>query len=362
MAALPIVKFDAGFVEVERGALFDCPAEFFAAAQMAFYAACKPGWNRCPLGYDTYAALDAMGRKFVVPGNITPGEKAPNRKFPAWQIRFPRNSIEKFLKPHLGVSEEIKGQRDTELKNLTHDLRAISNEIYHTALTAKQVAEERSERDLAANIAALIDAQQMMSIRLDIVDYESGHSASRPKELISVFKKTEKVLKCFSNRMLHRKLRYRIDGRQFSNTFGPPIFEIIPFVVVENAVKYAPNGTEIFVRFEESETDIITRFESIGPKIKEAEKNKVFEQHFRGDAAKKSERSGSGIGLYAAKTLLETQFGGNIYVNQVGAPLWYNEEEYFNTRFTVVVPIAPQEKNVASPRPRRRFGTFGRRP
>lgn len=348
MAALSIVKFDSGFSEIIRGSLLDCPIEFFSNAKMAFYQACKAGWSICPLGYHTYAAFDSMGRKFVVPGNCVPGGTSPKRKFPNWAIRFNKTNIEKFLAPHLEVSAEVRQQRDTEFKNLTHDLRAISSEIYHTALNAKFKAESRSEMDLAAAIGATIDAQQMMSLRLDIVDYESGHSASRPKEFISVFKKTEKVLKCFSNRMVHRNIRYRTDGRQFKNVFGPPIFEIIPFVITENAVKYAPAGSEILVRFEENDKDIIVRFESYGPKIKDSEKYKIFDQHFRGDAARQSERSGAGIGLYAAKTLLESQFNGSIYVNQLEQSIWQDGNVLYLTRFTIVLPITEEIAAVRS--------------
>jgi signal transduction histidine kinase len=347
VAALSIVKFDSGFSEIIRGALYDCPAEFFSLQQMAFYQGCKLGWSRCPLGYSTFAALDAMGRKFVVPGNIVPGDQAPNRKFPNWQIRFPRASVEQFLAPHLGVSETVRQQRDIEFKNLTHDLRAISTEIYHTALNAKQTVDSLGSANVSNALTSVMNAQQMMSLRLDIVDYESGHSATRPKENISVFKKVEKVLKCFTNRMNHRGLRYRTEGNQFYNTFGPPIFEIIPFVIVENAVKYSPPGSEITVRFEENPSEIIVRFESYGPKIKESEKAKVFDQHFRGEAARDSERSGSGIGLYAAKTLLESQFGGRIYVTQIiSKALWYNAELFYLTRFTIVLPVSHEINSI----------------
>lgn len=360
MTALTIVKFDSGFVDVERGALYELPVEFHAGAQMAFYAACKAGWSICPLGYQTYSALDAMGRKFVVPGIYVPGEPAPKRKFPNYQIRFAKQAIEAFLKPHLEVSEEVRSQRDSEFKNLTHDLRAISSEIYHSALAAKSIAEQRGSLDLAQSITALIDAQQMMSLRLDIIDYESAHSSSRPKEYVSVYKKTEKVLKCFQNKFVHRRMTYRIEGRQRFDTYGPGIYEIIPFVITENAIKYAPFGSELLVRFEETDKDIITRFESLGPRISDNEKSRIFNKNFRGQAAAESKRSGSGIGLYAAKTLVESQFNGKVFVNQVGEPLFVDGDSYFTTRFTVVVPIvaSPSPIGAVAPRKRRVFRTL----
>lgn len=96
-------------------------------------------------------------------------------------------------------------------------------------------------------------------------------------------------------------------------------------------------------RFEEKDGNVLIRFESFGPKIKDHEKEKIFEQHFRGEHAQASERGGSGIGLYAAKTLSEAQYGGNIYVNQLNETLWVDGNTLYKTRFTLVLPILDDE-------------------
>lgn len=346
MAAIAIVTFDSGISQIERGSLLDCPAEFFLIGQMAFYAAAVPGWSRCPLGYSTYVAFDAMGRKLVVPGIIVPGQNAPNRKFPGHPIRFTQAQIESFLKPHLGISQQVREERDREFKNLTHDLRAISTEIYHSALTARSLAFDHNESECVRLIEAVLSAQQMMSLRLDIVDYESSPFVGRPKEGVPIFKKVDKVLHCFANKFNHLRLRVRTEGTSFSLAYGPPIFEIVPFVIVENAIKYSPYGTEIVIRFEETPSEIIVRFESFGPKIKDAEREKIFEQNFRGEAAKNSQKGGSGIGLYAAKTILESQFSGKIFVNQLDENIWYDNDVLYKTRFTIVVPIYQESSPV----------------
>jgi signal transduction histidine kinase len=358
MAAIPIVIFDSGESQILRGALFDCPAEFFSLAQLAFYQSCKIGWSRCPLGYSVYAAFDSMGRKLVVPGIIVPDKQPPNRKFPNYPLRFSSDQIENFLRPHLGVSQEIRDQRDKEFKNLTHDLRAISTEIYHTALTVRNDAEKTGYGFLLNSLDSVLAAQQMMSLRLDIVDYESGLSAARPNEKISVFKKVDKVLRCFSNKMWDRKLSYRVEGSSYAFIFGPPIFEIVPFVIVENAVKYAPPNTEILIKFEEINNEIIVRFDSYGPLISESEMSRIFEQNFRGEAAASSRRSGSGIGLYAAKSLVESQFGGKIFANQLPNQLFNKGSYFYLTRFTIVLPEYKDTGASGLAKSRRHF--FGR--
>jgi len=337
VAALTLVVFDRGETDVRRGSLIDCPIEFLSPAQLRYYQSCKAGWSRCPLDHWVYSALDPMGRKWVVPAVIIPTEKAPRRKFPGLASRFERVQIEKFVAPHLQISEEIKFQRDQEFKNLTHDLRAISTEIYHTALTARDRLADQGASQLVADLDSVLAAQQMMSVRLDIVDYESGLAAGRPKENVAIFKKVEKVFKCFYNKMRSCNVTGYLEGRSFGLSFGPPIFEIVPFVIIENAIKYSPKGGEYKIRFEENDDQILVRFESFGPKIKDSEKDKIFSQAYRGEAAA-VERNGSGIGLYAAKTLVENHFGGKIFVNQLEDKLYYNDSVYFSTRFTVILP------------------------
>lgn len=353
MAALPIITFDRNIQTTERGTLHDCPAEFFAAAQMSFYLNSRPGWSKCHLGYWVYVAYDAMGRRLVVPGIRLTDEPNGKKRYPDFGIEFSKKQIEGFLDTHLKTSEKIKTERNSEFKNLTHDLRAMGAEIYSTALSARQQAEFKAPQ-LTDPLDDVLAAQQMLSVRLDIVDYESGYAAGRASQNIPVFKKVDKVLRCFRSKFRKHGIKYTIEGNSFSDVFGPPIFELIPFVIIENSIKYAPIRSELVVRFEENDSEVIIRFESLGPKIRDEEKERIFDRNFRGQAAKGREGSGSGIGLFGAKTLTENHYNGKIFVNQVGKVNILNKEEYYLTRFTLVLPISSRDVISRKRRIRRR--------
>jgi signal transduction histidine kinase len=338
MAAIPLLIYDGGFCHVLEGTLLNPVTEFFSAAQKSFYSLAKPGWQQCPLGYWVYAARDALGRRIVVPAVYLVGETPPRRKFPNHPIKFTRKQIEAFAQTHLSVVDSIRDQRDTEFKNLTHDLRAISTEIYHNALAARDNPQSVVNNDLRYQLELIINAQQMMSIRLDIIDYESGLSSGRPKEYIDPFPKIDKVVKCFSGKMRSKRVSSRFEGRSRDKIFGPPIFEIVPFVIIENALKYAPNGSEIIIRFQEEDNNSIIRFESYVPKIQAKEKTRIFEKSYRGEAVKDSKKSGLGIGLFAAQTIIENHFSGKIFVNQLSDHIIVNSEQYWITRFTIILP------------------------
>ncbi|AWO01447.1 two-component sensor histidine kinase [Chitinophaga alhagiae] len=89
--------------------------------------------------------------------------------------------------------------------------------------------------------------------------------------------------------------------------------------LVENAVKYAPKGTEIQVRLftamEEDEEEPVLKLEICdeGEGIAPTERKRIFEKFYRIGNENTRKSKGSGLGLYLAKKIVE-QHGGAIEV------------------------------------------------
>lgn len=77
--------------------------------------------------------------------------------------------------------------------------------------------------------------------------------------------------------------------------------------VLENAVKYSPEGSRIVISMEKM--DIYTRItvRDQGPGISETEYNKIFQRFYRGRQAQAEE--GVGLGLYLAQLILQSEQG-----------------------------------------------------
>src|SRR3546814_18951944 len=130
------------------------------------------------------------------------------------------------------------------------------------------IAERYGYDDILEHLDLVVNAQQMLSLRLDIIDYESGFSSTRPKENISPWPKVEKVLRSFTGKMRARRIKWRFQGRTRDIVVGTPVFESIPFVMVENALKSASTGWGVLVTFEEKTAEIWINIYSISQVIK----------------------------------------------------------------------------------------------
>lgn len=79
--------------------------------------------------------------------------------------------------------------------------------------------------------------------------------------------------------------------------------------LVENAIKYSPEGSRILVSTEEKENQIVIQVADQGVGIPKDEISNVFMKFYRSKNAKSSPVKGSGLGLYLAKYFVELHQG-----------------------------------------------------
>ncbi len=87
--------------------------------------------------------------------------------------------------------------------------------------------------------------------------------------------------------------------------------------LIENAIKYTPEGGRVGVSSQEVDGRVIVMVEDSGVGIPETEQAHVFEKFFRGEHGKSHPR-GSGLGLYLVKYFVELHGGQIILKSQVG--------------------------------------------
>lgn len=79
--------------------------------------------------------------------------------------------------------------------------------------------------------------------------------------------------------------------------------------VLENAIKYSPESTEIHLRMMKRTTFLRLEIEDQGIGIPKSEYNKVFQRFYRGDSDVVKAESGSGVGLYLTREIINRHHG-----------------------------------------------------
>jgi two-component system, OmpR family, phosphate regulon sensor histidine kinase PhoR len=128
--------------------------------------------------------------------------------------------------------------------------------------------------------------------------------------------------------------------------------------LVDNALKYAPDGEEIIVRARRGDDDDVVRVDVVdrGPGVPAEERQRIFERFVRlaGVHGSKAPVRGSGIGLALVKHIAESH-GGKAWVERGVPTAKANGEEGQNpgSIFSFSIPARADESTSRSPAPGR---------
>ena len=86
--------------------------------------------------------------------------------------------------------------------------------------------------------------------------------------------------------------------------------------LLENAVRYTPNGGRVEVRAHRSQSAVTIEVCDEGPGIPESETGRVFERFYRADHARAASDGGAGLGLAIAQWIVDLH-GGDIHPESV---------------------------------------------
>jgi signal transduction histidine kinase len=99
--------------------------------------------------------------------------------------------------------------------------------------------------------------------------------------------------------------------------------------LLENAVRYTPNGGRVEVRARRAHEGLTIEVCDEGPGIAEGQEARVFERFYRADTARASSKGGAGLGLAIARGFIETN----------GGRVWAESRAGSGTSFSIEFPL-----------------------
>ena len=228
------------------------------------------------------------------------------------------------------------------LQSVTHDLQTPLTSI------AALAADTRDEDGLSDTARADLDTIGHQADRLRRMVGQlliaSRLEAGPVEPNIDVFHVEPIIRRTWAALRADRPFSLERAGEPLLTVGDPDRLEQVLWAVLDNAVKYSPPGSPVEVRVnylareEEPRTNVVIHDEGHG--MDDETRVRAFEQFYRGAAARRSVPDGSGVGLYAARGLMQAMDGALEIASRLGEGTWV----------TLSLPGEPPEDEVPLPK------------
>lgn len=232
------------------------------------------------------------------------------------------------------VTEQRKIDNDRRLfvSNVSHELRTPLTSLRSYVETLNDGAWQDSQ--LAPRFLKVIQEETERMIRmvnslLDLSRFDQG-TAKINVELVNFNKFFNFILDRFDMLIKNDQDKAQAAGKPFKKYSIKRVFtqkdlwvEIDPDKmtqaidnIMNNAIKYSPNGGTITCRLNDTQRYIILSITDQGLGIPRKDLKKVFDRFYRVDKARSRKQGGTGLGLSISKEVIEAQ-GGHVWVNSM---------------------------------------------
>ena len=230
--------------------------------------------------------------------------------------------------------EEIDRMKSEFISLASHQLRTPLSAIktYSHMLVDGYMGEvtPAQRKSLRTIISASNRMNELISTLLNITRIESGTIAITPKQL-KMDKVVEEVLKELGMQAADKEIKLLQTqvgkGITTVRTDSLILKEIISNLV-SNAIKYTPDGGTITANVRLRKADVLVSVADNGWGIPAYAQDQVFTKFFRAHNIVKRETTGTGLGLYLVRGLLE----------RLGGKIWFQSEEGKGTTFFFTIP------------------------
>ena len=142
------------------------------------------------------------------------------------------------------------------------------------------------------------------------------------------------VFNSFQGLAEHRQVRLHFlpDNQQIVMDFDPEKLEELVGNLLSNALKYTPAGGDVYLNFyliKTTQEQLVIKVKDTGIGISADKLGYIFDRFYKINSARTRERgSGSGLGLYISKGIIENH-AGRLYYNSMS----------LNTEFIIAIPF-----------------------
>ncbi len=232
------------------------------------------------------------------------------------------------------LEQEVDRMKSEFISLASHQLRTPLSAIKTYTHMLAEGYMGALNRDQKASLQTIISASnrmnELISTLLNVTRIESGSISVVLKtvNLDSVIREVlPELLLMAEVKQISVSLETKESLRNRIRT-DPLIVKEIITNLVGNAIKYTPKKGEVRIAIQPRSQDILIEIHDSGWGIPAASQDQIFSKFFRGQNIVKRETTGTGLGLYLVKSLIDI----------LGGRIWFTSEETVGTSFFFTLP------------------------
>jgi PAS domain S-box-containing protein len=240
--------------------------------------------------------------------------------------------------------EDLSRLKDEFLSIASHELRTPVTSIKGYTQLAKTLIRENdlgtSEEYLDIALDQIDRMSRLILELLDVSRIETGRLEIR-REAINWPAFVRDVVQRHHTAVSDRHFHVEVPDHPRVVSGDRDRLEQVLGNLLENAVKYSPEGSDIYVELEDKGEEVVTSVRDRGIGIPLDELGQVFERFHRGRQVSSTNYGGLGLGLYITKQIVERH----------GGTIWVESKEGQGTTFhfslpaaSAQLPAAPEEQ------------------
>jgi PAS domain S-box-containing protein len=231
--------------------------------------------------------------------------------------------------------EDLSRLKDEFLSIASHELRTPVTSIKGYTQLAKMLIKEgdlqTSEEYLDIALDQIDRMSRLILELLDVSRIETGRLEIR-REQIPWPRFVREVVNRHHTAVSDRRFHVSVPDERKVVTGDRDRLEQVLGNLLENAVKYSPDGSDVTVTVEDRGEELVTAVCDRGIGIPADELSLVFERFHRGRHVSSTNYGGLGLGLYITRQIIE-RHGGSI---------WVESREGHGTTFSFSLPAAEE--------------------
>ena len=231
-----------------------------------------------------------------------------------FDVRVPthgKDEVSELAKAFNNMASSLETNEETRrlfLANVSHDLRTPMTTIsgFIDGILDGAIPEDKREYYLGIVAGEVKRLSRLVSALLDITRIQAGERKFN-KTNFDICELCRQVMISSVQRIEEKELDVRFDfdsDNMFVFADEDAIHQVM-YNLVDNAVKFSYNGGVFEIKVEDAQQKIKVSVFNEGQGINEEDINYIFDRFYKGDKSRGLDKSGTGLGLYISRTIIE---------------------------------------------------------